>query len=268
MVCPRHDRSLPLISGGSLSIRPNNSQIPSATSGTAHAHRAAMPVASLSLASAAADRAGWSPCATGWRNPETKRKGPWGQMERPAGKHPLGMAPFLAATTVACQLADTATIVLPPSPQTQGVRSLVSGLALISSVRLNVKVASRFGADVESDRSEDTMVSRPKSIRTILLGTAAALAISTVASELQAQTATGSPSQEVLPKPEAPFAGQIGATYRDFKSGLPQAHSRASWRPERSHRHPRRCRFWARWDLRRRRIDTHHGSAGAKRPST
>ena len=66
------------------------------------------------------------------------------------------------------------------------------------------------------------MVSRPKSIRTILLGTAAALAISAVASELQAQTATGSPSQEVLPKPEAPFAGQIGATYRDSRADFPK----------------------------------------------
>ena len=62
------------------------------------------------------------------------------------------------------------------------------------------------------------MVSRPKSIRAILLGTAAALAISAVASELQAQTATGFPTQEVLPKPEAPFAGQIGTTYRESRA--------------------------------------------------
>ena len=54
------------------------------------------------------------------------------------------------------------------------------------------------------------MVSRPKSIRAILLGTAAALAISAVASELQAQTATGSPTQEVLPKPEAPLRARLG----------------------------------------------------------
>jgi arylsulfatase len=59
-------------------------------------------------------------------------------------------------------------------------------------------------------------------MRAILLGTAAAFAISALASELQAQTATGSPTQEVLPKPEAPFAGQIGTTYRESRADFPK----------------------------------------------
>ena len=104
------------------------------------------------------------------------------------------------------------------------------------------------------------MVSRPKSIRAILLGTAAASLSAPLPVTLRRR-------DRALPAPRANGAvfAHIGTTCSRVKSGLPQAHSSASWRPERSHRHPRRCRFWARWDLRRRRIDTHHGSFWRKR---
>ena len=77
---------------------------------------------------------------------------------------------------------------------------------------------------MQTSRAKDrrTRWFRGRSLRAILLGTAAALAISAVASELQAQTATGSPTQEVLPKPEAPFAGQIGTTYRESRADFPK----------------------------------------------
>ena len=61
------------------------------------------------------------------------------------------------------------------------------------------------------------MASRSRSLRTILLGTAAAVAVWAGGGELRAQTAT----QEVLPRPEAPFAGQIGTTYKDSKADYP-----------------------------------------------
>jgi len=68
------------------------------------------------------------------------------------------------------------------------------------------------------------MASIPSSVTAVLLGTAAIVAMFTGASDTHAQTTPGVSTQEVLPRPEAPFGGQIGPTYRaaDMITAVPQ----------------------------------------------
>ena len=60
-----------------------------------------------------------------------------------------------------------------------------------------------------------------KSLTVSLFSTAAVLAICASTGQLHAQSPTTF-AQEVLPRPEAPFGGQIGTTYRDSKADFPK----------------------------------------------
>ena len=62
---------------------------------------------------------------------------------------------------------------------------------------------------------------RVKSLTVSLLSTAAVLAICASTGQLHAQAPSTS-AQDVLPRPEAPFGGQIGTTYRDSKADFPK----------------------------------------------